>query len=240
MKRDNKLKFDVAIMHKKIAYPFFERIFYRPIASFLTPKIARLTSSPNLISLIGFLIGLFGICLVAFGIYGQRVIGGGVLLVSYVFDNIDGQLARGFQKQSRFGALLDTSLDSIKESLIFFALALAYYSQTANHDIFWYFIAVLFLQRMLGRTIPLYQLAAHNSDVEEIKQNVLNNLPRSLRSIALFLSESYRSGTIWFVVLLGITTNFIKPTFIYFIATLSILFIFFLVKAYTDHKQGNL
>jgi len=239
MKRDNIPEFNPAIMRKHF-YPFFERLFYRPIASFFTPRVARLTSSPNLISIIGFLVGLFGIYLVAFGAYGQRVIGASVLLVSYIFDNIDGQLARGFQKQSRFGALLDTSLDSVKESFIFLALGLAYYFETADPNILWYCTAVLLLQRMLGRTIPLYQVAADNSDVEQIKQNILDNLPRPLKPIAIFFSESYRSGTIWFVIFIGVATNLIKPTFVYFIVILSFLFLFFLFKTYYDHKKESL
>lgn len=237
--KNSKLRFNPAVMNKPF-YPFFERLLYRPIASFLTPRVALLVSSPNIASLIGFLVGLAGIYMVAFGDYGQRVVGAGIMLISYVIDNIDGQLARGFGKQSRFGALLDTTLDSAKESLIFLALALAYYFQTADLGIFWYFTAVLFLQRMLGRTIPLYQVATHNNDLEKIKINVIGGLPVYLKPIAIFFSESYRSGTIWFVVFIGVATNSIRFAFIYFIATLFVLFLFFLFKAYTDHKKEPL
>ena len=232
---NQKSNFNSSIMHKDY-YPFFERIFYRPIANFLTPKVAKFSRSPTLLNFIGFFLGLLGIYLIAFGGFGQKVLGAGILIISYIFDCMDGQLARGFKLDNGFGALLDTSLDSIKESLIFFALAWSYYSQTNDQYIFLYLIAVLFAQRMFGRSLPLYQILVHFG-IEGIKKQTFNKLSKPLKFIASLFSESYRSGTIWVIVVLGVITDQIKLTFVYFIVVLFSLFIFLLVKSYQENKK---
>lgn len=151
---------------------------------------------------------------------------------------MDGQLARGFRIENGFGALLDTSLDSIKESLIFIALAWQYYGQTNDHYIYLYLILVLFGQRMFGRTLPRYQLL-FEVGVENIKHKTLQNFPGVFKTIALMFSESYRSGTIWIIVLLGAVTNQIRITFYYFIFVIFSLFIFLLIRAYQRSKKNG-
>lgn len=235
MTKIKKMTFDPSIMHKQY-YPFFERIFYRPIANYLTPKVAKFSRSPTLFNIIGFLIGFTGIYLIAFGDFWQRVLGAVILIISYIFDCIDGQLARGFKLENGFGALLDTSLDSIKESLIFFALAWSYYLQTNNKYIFIYLAGVLFAQRMFGRTLPRYQILFHG-DVEDFKKETIKKTSKLFKFIALLFSESYRSGTIWIIILLGVATNQIIATFIYFITVISSLFIMLLIRAYCKRNK---
>ena len=230
----SKASFDPSIMHKK-NYPFFERIFYRPAASPLVILAAKSGLGPTRVNIIGFLLGLTGIILVALGGYKLRAIGGSLLVISYILDCVDGQLARALKQADKFGALFDTTLDSIKESLIFFALAWTHYLQTQNKYVFLYLAAILFLQRMFGRTMPWYRLIFRQG-VEEIERDTIERSPKSLRFAAAAFSEAYRSGTIWIVVLIGVLTNQIIPTFIYFIVVLSALFLFLLSKAFREGR----
>ncbi|HLC38914.1 MAG TPA: CDP-alcohol phosphatidyltransferase family protein [Patescibacteria group bacterium] len=235
MKKNHKPKFNAKIMHKPF-YPFFERVFYRPIASVITPGFASINLSPTFVNFLGFGVGLIGIGLIAYGNLSERILGAGILIISYIFDCVDGQLARGFKKISHFGALLDTSLDSIKESLVFFALAWANFRQVHNDHIFFYLALVIFLQRMFGRTLPRYQLL-FNKDVENIKKESLKNLPKFLKIIAFLFSESYRSGTIWIVVFIGVILNQIVIIFYYFIVVLFALFMAILISAYRQRNK---
>lgn len=220
----------------KLKHPFFEENFYRLISNRLTPLVAKVTSSPNLVSFIGFLIGLCGLVLIATGDYYWAIGGSLILIFSYVLDCVDGELARGFQAESRFGHLLDTTLDSIKESLIFFALAWNYYLNTQDEYILLYLLLILLLQRLFGRTLPWFRLI-FGQTLGEIKISTLENLPKLLKILAIFFSESYRSGTIWLIVFLGIITNQIKLTFIYFVVVLTALFFFLLFKSYLQDKD---
>lgn len=229
--------FDINRMNR-VDRPYVELFFYRKISHFLTPKVAKFFPWPNLVSLIGFLIGMVGIAMVGLGDYHIRIIGCLVLLVSYIFDCVDGELARGLGTDSRFGALLDTTFDSIKESLIFVAIAWSNYIETTNHDIFFYLIIILFLQRMFGRTFAWYRLL-FSQTVKEIKEITLKDLPKFLKIPAILFSEAYGSGAIWVIVFLGVLINQTKPLFVYFIIVLFALFLFLLVKAYRCDRRGK-
>ncbi len=233
----NKPKFNPSLIYKN-HHPFFERIFYRHISHQLTPLAAKIGLLPNTVTYLGFLIGLGGIVLIAFGDYWLRVLGGGILIFSFVIDCVDGELARGLKIQNNFGAFLDTTLDSLKESLIFFALAWNYHLQTHWKDIFLFAVAVLFLQRMFGRTLAWYRLLFHR-DIEWIKKDAVRHFPILFKLISYFFAESYRSGTIWIVIFIGIIADQIIATFIYFIVVMSALLFFLIIKAYRFQKKGT-
>src|SRR5512145_1225302 len=76
---------------------------------------------PNTITTIGtlFVVGSG----VAFGV-GQIQIGGLLLLLSGIFDILDGQVARQGGKTTTFGAFYDSTLDRVGESAIFTGLAI--------------------------------------------------------------------------------------------------------------------
>ena len=232
-----KKKFDLNLIDKK-TYPFFEQVFFRKISRIITPQLAKTKVSPTVINILGFLIGIGGLLMVALGSYWVRVGGGLVLIISYLLDCVDGELARGYKMSDKFGALLDTTLDSIKESFVMFALGGAYFIQTHDGHIEIYLVTILFLQRMFGRTLPWFRMLYHE-DVNKIKVISLQNMSKLLRPIAVFFSEAYRSGTIWIVVLLGIITNQLLETLIYFIIVTFALFLFLIYESYKHHKKNH-
>ncbi|MEK7142965.1 MAG: CDP-alcohol phosphatidyltransferase family protein [Patescibacteria group bacterium] len=231
MNKLKKIKFDSSLMHKN-HYPFFERVFYRPIAGLITPILARWGIRPILINVFSFVLGLLGICLITIGDYKIRVSGTLILIASYIFDCVDGQLARGLRKTNKFGALIDTTLDSIKESLIFLGLAFQNQFVSSENSLALYLAIIIILgQRMLGRTIPWYRLI-YNKGVEEIKTEILKGKSGLFRLVSIFFSESYRSGTIWMVIFLGIVTNQIILIFSYFIVVIYSLWLVLLISGF--------
>jgi CDP-diacylglycerol--glycerol-3-phosphate 3-phosphatidyltransferase len=83
-------------------------------------QFARLNMSPNTFTTAGFLLG----CLSAyFAVSGHIRTACAVLLVSGMFDTIDGKLARDSGRVSKFGALYDSTLDRYSEVIFFFGLA---------------------------------------------------------------------------------------------------------------------
>ena len=85
--------------------------------------LRRLGLNPNLVTIIGLLISGVGAYFIS---VGQWWIGGLVVLFAGIFDLFDGALARATNSVSRFGALLDSTVDRVSEAVVLLGL-LAYY-----------------------------------------------------------------------------------------------------------------
>lgn len=88
--------------------------------------------TPNALSLIGLGLSATGAILLAQGYFFA---GGIMVLVSGMFDLLDGQLARATQQASAFGALLDSTLDRVSEAVLLFGLLVFYSGQQAQTEI---------------------------------------------------------------------------------------------------------
>ena len=76
--------------------------------------------NPNHFTTIGLI--LSGVAAYLFGI-GLLRIAGIIMLISGIFDIIDGKVARATNRVTKFGALYDSTLDRYAEVMIFFGLA---------------------------------------------------------------------------------------------------------------------
>jgi len=80
---------------------------------------SRVYIDPNIVTLIVFSIGL----LASFFIFlGKNLVGAVLAVLSSILDGIDGELARLFKAQSKFGAFLDTLLDRVVDTMIMTAM----------------------------------------------------------------------------------------------------------------------
>ena len=96
--------------------PIWEQITL-PLVQFL----GKLNVSPNLLTVLGIVFTALAVPLLATG----RFFWGGLLvLLGAACDALDGHLARTSKKVSKFGALLDSTLDRIGDFLPLFGLAL--------------------------------------------------------------------------------------------------------------------
>jgi CDP-diacylglycerol--glycerol-3-phosphate 3-phosphatidyltransferase len=95
-----------------------------PIASFV-----QLTGiSPNVVTVVGFCLATVAAVFIA---QGQFLTGGIVLLISGIFDALDGTLARVAGRVSRYGAFLDSTIDRYSEAVLCLGL-LIYYNRLGN------------------------------------------------------------------------------------------------------------
>ena len=85
--------------------------------------LAALGLSPNAVSILGLLIAVGSACLLG---TGHLWMGGAVLICSGLFDLLDGALARHTGASSKFGALLDSTLDRVGESAVLVGLLVHY------------------------------------------------------------------------------------------------------------------
>ncbi|MCF7635622.1 MAG: CDP-alcohol phosphatidyltransferase [Dehalococcoides mccartyi] len=90
--------------------------------------LAKTGLTPNMVTVTGFIITL-----VAAGIIvnGNLLLAGIVMLLAGVFDMLDGALARRTGKVTRFGAVLDSTLDRVSEAAILIGVC-AFYSQSGQ------------------------------------------------------------------------------------------------------------
>jgi CDP-diacylglycerol---glycerol-3-phosphate 3-phosphatidyltransferase len=93
--------------------------FTLPIVTFL----AKTKITPNMVTWFGFLLILVATGLAA---TGHLFASGWVILLSGVFDMLDGALARHTNQVTRFGGVLDSTLDRLSEAAILLGI-MAYY-----------------------------------------------------------------------------------------------------------------
>ena len=80
----------------------------------------RLKLSPNFFTVLGLVISLVAAFLLVKGYLRSSAV---VILVAGVFDSMDGRLARGMNRVTKFGALLDSVFDRYSEIAYFIAMA---------------------------------------------------------------------------------------------------------------------
>lgn len=89
------------------------------VARYLTQSVARLLAktsvTPNALSWFGFLVSGGAAALI---ITGHLFAAGLVVLVAGFFDLLDGALARSANRVTRFGAVLDATLDRLAEAIL--------------------------------------------------------------------------------------------------------------------------
>ena len=88
-----------------------------------TNLLVRLRCSPDVLTLLGFALNLVAAGLFAFDRYAW---GGLAVLFAGVFDFLDGQVARAGKTASKFGALLDSTVDRYSEIVVWFGLAVSF------------------------------------------------------------------------------------------------------------------
>jgi CDP-diacylglycerol--glycerol-3-phosphate 3-phosphatidyltransferase len=99
------------------------RAAYLGLLSPIVDGIAGLQLHPNTLTTISFIFGCAGGVLIA---AGHIRLASALLLLSGIFDNIDGHLARKTGKATKFGALFDSTLDRYSETIYFIGLIILF------------------------------------------------------------------------------------------------------------------
>ena len=96
------------------------------VAEILAPSTEFLVEkrfTPDLLTMIGFVFNIGAAVFFGFGFYMWA---GLTVLVAGVFDFLDGQVARKGKTESKFGALLDSTVDRYSEIFIWFGIAISF------------------------------------------------------------------------------------------------------------------
>ena len=112
----------------------------------LVKVLCKTGVTPNVLTLIGFLCSLGAAVSIALG---YPFIGGFVVLLSGAFDLLDGALARAKQQSTRFGALLDSTLDRLSEASVLFGLLILNLKQPLS-PLVWLIYVVIILSMLVS------------------------------------------------------------------------------------------
>ena len=102
--------------------------FAQPAAQLL----AKTGLTPNTLTVLGFLVSAAAAGVIA---ADHLLVGGLVVLFAGLFDLLDGALARARGQATRFGALLDSTLDRLSEAALLFGLLVLYARQDSTQGI---------------------------------------------------------------------------------------------------------
>ena len=169
------------------------RFILDPIVS----AIARLGISPNLLTILGFLLNVLAGVLIGLG---QVVLGGLVMtFVAMPMDALDGALARAINRQSKFGAFLDSVLDRVAEAAILIGLATLFIQRGDSLSVLVAFVA------MVGSFMVSYTRARAEGLGLECKIGLFSRLGRFLL-LAIGLILNLPVLTVWLLAILSIAT----------------------------------
>jgi CDP-diacylglycerol--glycerol-3-phosphate 3-phosphatidyltransferase len=108
----------------------------RNLASRITNPIVGILSksgmTPNALTLINLALNIGAAYVIA---TGHFLLGGILVLVSGLFDILDGALARFTKRTTKFGAILDSTVDRISEAAILFGLLIWYLARGGRLEI---------------------------------------------------------------------------------------------------------
>jgi CDP-L-myo-inositol myo-inositolphosphotransferase len=120
------------------SYPFLhkylplDRFIVRPCASLLVRAVYRTRLKPNDLTVASFFLALVAGLVYLAGKPICFAVGGVLAMLSTIFDNADGMLARAKDMTSRYGAYLDLFLDRIADFAVLAGIAFGIYR--SSHD----------------------------------------------------------------------------------------------------------
>jgi phosphatidylglycerophosphate synthase len=160
------------------SYPFIhrylpvDRLLVRPPASLIVRAVFRTSVTPNQLTITSFVLALVAGLFYLTGKPAFFVLGGCLAMLSTIFDNADGMLARAKDMTSRYGAFLDLFLDRIADFAVLAGVAFGLYRFTADPRVLALGLLTLgfyFLQVSLYYLINVYVGSKNNGEGAEAK-----------------------------------------------------------------------
>ncbi|MFI6326237.1 CDP-alcohol phosphatidyltransferase family protein [Nonomuraea sp. NPDC050556] len=125
---------------------FFTTYFVSTYSRFIARWAAHRGLTPNQVTLISIALGVAAAACFATGERVWMVAGGVLIYFAFVFDCVDGQVARYARKFGVLGAWLDATFDRFKEYVVFAGLAVGYVVSGHSDDIWILALVALSLQ----------------------------------------------------------------------------------------------
>jgi hypothetical protein len=125
---------------------FFTTYFVSTYSRFIARWAARRGLTPNQVTLISIALGIAAAACFATGDRPWMIAGGVLIYFAFVFDCVDGQVARYARKFGVLGAWLDATFDRFKEYVVFAGLSIGWVVSGNSDDIWILALAAIGLQ----------------------------------------------------------------------------------------------
>ncbi len=161
--------------------------------------LARTPVTPNALTWSGFILALGAAALV---ITGHPLAAGFVVLVAGFFDILDGALARHIEQVTRFGAVLDSTLDRLSEAVLLLAILALYATQQSLAGILLVGVA------MLGSQLVSYIRARAEAQGLECRVGIFTRAERVV-VLALGLLLSHFAPALFIALAIIVVFSFV-------------------------------
>lgn len=160
------------------SYPFLhrylpvDRFLVRPPASLIVRAVYGTHLTPNHLTLTSFFLAIVAGLVYSLGRPAFFMIGGTLAMISTIFDNADGMLARAKDMTSRYGAFLDLFLDRIADFAVLTGVTFGLYRASADPRVLMLglmTIGLYFLQVSLYYLNNIYMGNPNNGEGAEAK-----------------------------------------------------------------------
>jgi len=148
-----------ALQANRVDDGFYSTFVVRKLSKPLSSLAIRLNLSPNLITVISFIVGLLAALSFAQGNRWALILGALLLQLSLILDCVDGEVARATHRFSVVGAWLDASTDRVKEYAAYAGLATGAVVTGVESQVAWS-VALLLMIVQTARHMGDYNFAA--------------------------------------------------------------------------------
>ncbi len=168
----------------------------KPLTTWLGQQGVRLGIHPDVVTIAGLIVVFVAAWIAA---QGQFLLSGIVLILGMPLDTLDGAIARAMNRQNRFGALLDSTLDRYADGAMFFGLAYYFAARGQLNEM------ALAITALIGAFAVSYVRArAEGLDIGSIKEGAFDRVVRTIILIAMLLTGLVVPG----LVILAVGNHF--------------------------------
>jgi CDP-diacylglycerol--glycerol-3-phosphate 3-phosphatidyltransferase len=183
----------------------------RGLTGWLGQTGVKLGIHPDAVTILGLLVVMIAAWLTA---QGQFLVAGIVLILGAPLDALDGAIARAMNRQGRFGAFLDSTLDRYADGFLFFGFAYYFAAHGQLNEM------ALAIFALIGAFAVSYTRArAEGLDVGSIKDGIFDRMVRIVIMMVMLITGWITPGLI--ILALGNHITAIQRMWIVYQATLN-------------------
>ena len=194
-------KLNLCVRRKTSVFPLVRHVSKKTTAILLQTPL-----TPNQLTFLSLISGLASAWLFSLGSYGYNITAAALLIISYVLDNCDGEIARAKSSTSEFGRKFDDLSDWWVHAAVFIGIGLG--AETQKGDAMWWWIGLV---AGLGATINYFvvRYLEHSNkkskQPSELTTTEFSEVPTGTISLIIFVfRELFRADFCFLLLLLAL------------------------------------